>query len=247
MPKSILSTTTLEIGGQEIPVNIYHERRRSIRFSIGRKAAILRLPTHLPTEQQQKEWERFKVWVEKQLLSKPGGEHAFGKSYSNGDTLVVGRRSYLINILETDNKTHAGKMLGKGIIELRLAKGSNGQQQKKATQHLLSRVVAQDFKPEITRRVAELNHLYFQKPINSVNLKYNRSNWGSCSTKGNINLSTCLLFAPDSVIDYVIIHELAHLVEMNHSSKFWALVDQAMPNYQEAEKWLKENWHHCAF
>jgi predicted metal-dependent hydrolase len=66
--------------------------------------------------------------------------------------------------------------------------------------------------------------MYFQKPIKSVNLKYNLSNWGSCSTKGNINLSTRLLFAPDDVIDYVIIHELAHLLEMNHSPHFWAIV-----------------------
>jgi predicted metal-dependent hydrolase len=108
-------------------------------------------------------------------------------------------------------------------------------------------LVAQDYKPAITRRVMELNHLYFQKPVNSVNLKFNRSNWGSCSTKSNLNLSTCLLFAPEDVIDYVIIHELAHLIEMNHSHRFWALVENAMPDYKEKEKWLKDNWQTCVF
>ena len=70
-------------------------------------------------------------------------------------------------------------------------------------------------------------------------MKYNHSNWGSCSSKGNINLSTRLLFAPDDVIDYVIIHELAHRIEMNHSPRFWKLVSDAMPDYKEKEKWLK--------
>jgi predicted metal-dependent hydrolase len=56
-----------------------------------------------------------------------------------------------------------------------------------------------------------------------------------------------LLFAPAEVIDYIIIHELAHLVEMNHSDRFWALVAAAMPDYVEKERWLKVNDHHCQF
>jgi predicted metal-dependent hydrolase len=78
-------------------------------------------------------------------------------------------------------------------------------------------------------------------------LKYNQTNWGSCSTRGNINLSTRLLFAPDDVIDYVIIHELAHLLEMNHSNRFWNIVKKAMPEYREKEVWLKKNGHLCDF
>lgn len=93
----------------------------------------------------------------------------------------------------------------------------------------------------------ELNQIHFQKDFKSVNLKYNSSNWGSCSTRGNINLSTRLLFAPDTVIDYVIIHELTHLIEMNHSPKFWQLVKGAMPDYKEKEKWLKVNGSQCDF
>jgi len=89
--------------------------------------------------------------------------------------------------------------------------------------------------------VHELNERHFQQPIDQVRLKYNHSNWGSCSNKGNINLSTRLLFAPPEVIDYVIIHELAHRLEMNHSPRFWKLVADAMPNYREQERWLKEH------
>ena len=251
MPKSNLQKTTLEVNGQIIPVNVYREARRSIRFSIGKKAAILRLPTHLTKDEQQKEWQRFNKWVEKQITARPGSENVYGKLYKDGDILQVGKRQYLLTIELTDNATHSGKVGGTlesgKAINLKLARKSNEQQRKKATQHLLSRLVAQDFKPEITRRVMELNHLHFQKKVNSVNLKFNRSNWGSCSTKSNVNISTCLLFAPDDVIDYVIIHELAHLVEMNHSPRFWALVENAMPDYKEKEKWLKENWQVCIF
>ncbi|HRI62460.1 MAG TPA: M48 family metallopeptidase, partial [Saprospiraceae bacterium] len=83
--------------------------------------------------------------------------------------------------------------------------------------------------------------------IKSVNLKYNHSNWGSCSAHNNVNLSTRLLFAPQDVQDYVILHELAHLVELNHSDRFWSLVQGYMPDYREKEKWLKLNRSKCDF
>ncbi|MGB3529596.1 MAG: M48 family metallopeptidase, partial [Saprospiraceae bacterium] len=66
-------------------------------------------------------------------------------------------------------------------------------------------------------------------------------------TQGTINLSARLLFAPPVVIDYVIIHELAHLLEHNHSDRYWAIVEQKMPDYQNHEKWLKQNSHLCEF
>ena len=247
MRQYTLQRTSIEVNGQSIPVKIYLEYRHNVRFSIGKKSAILRMPSHLPRKEQREHWQRFEQWVQKQIKTRPGSEKVFGRIYNDGEVLRVGQREYLLRIGETDNATHSGKMEAGRVIHLRLSRHSTEQQRKKATQHLLSRLVAQDFKPAIVRRIMELNRLFFQKKINSINLKYNRSNWGSCSTRGNINLSTRLLFAPDDVIDYVIIHELAHLLEMNHSPRFWALVEKAMPDYREKEKWLKANWQSCSF
>ncbi len=67
--------------------------------------------------------------------------------------------------------------------------------------------------------------------------------WGSCSSKKNINLSWRLIMAPERVIDYVIIHELAHLIELNHSQKFWNIVARIMPSYKKQINWLKKNGH----
>ena len=89
--------------------------------------------------------------------------------------------------------------------------------------------------------------MYFNQKINKVFFKYNKSNWGSCSAAGNINISTRLLFVPDDVLEYVCIHELAHLIEHNHSDRFWGVVEKAMPNYKEKINWLKENGHICSF
>ena len=246
MPKQVVQKSYVEVAGKKVPVSIHLEHRRSIRFYLGKTGAILRLPAAMPTEVQKLEWERFRVWVKKKVAEKGPG-HAFGRTHHDGDELTVGNRTYRLQIVQTENKTHSAKLIGPQVIELRLSAVVGDEQRAKATRHLLSRVIAQDFQAEMERRVRELNHLHFRKPVNSVNLKYNRSNWGSCSTKGNINLSTCLLFAPDDVIDYVIIHELAHLVEMNHSPRFWTLVEDAMPDYTQKKKWLRDTWQRCNF
>jgi hypothetical protein len=68
-----------------------------------------------------------------------------------------------------------------------------------------------------------------------------RTRWGSCSQKGNINFNWKLMMVPEPVIDYVIIHELAHLKEMNHSKNFWKLVAEHYPRWRKHRKWLKEH------
>lgn len=247
MRKSVVEHTFVEVGDQKIPAKIYREIRRSVRFSIAKKGAILRMPIVMLPHEQDREVASFKSWVAKQIIAKQSlQEHFTPKNYKTGDNLTVGERVYRLVVEMTNHKTHSA-MLKNGSIFLRLTSADEELSRLKATKHLLSRVVAQDFLPEITQRVLELNQRHFQKNIRSVNLKYNLSNWGSCSSKGNINLSTRLLFAPQDVMDYVIVHELAHLVEMNHSFKFWNVVSQVMPDYTEKENWLKKNWQLCDF
>jgi len=75
--------------------------------------------------------------------------------------------------------------------------------------------------------------------FNKLVIRDQRSRWGSCSSKGNLNFNFRLILTLPQTIDYVIIHELCHLKEMNHSNKFWSLVEQCMPEYKVWEKWLK--------
>ena len=77
--------------------------------------------------------------------------------------------------------------------------------------------------------------------FNQVRVKKQKTLWGSCSSKNNINLNYLLIMAPMKVIDYVIVHELVHTIHKNHSAKFWQKVEIIMPNYKDARYWLKEN------
>ena len=72
-----------------------------------------------------------------------------------------------------------------------------------------------------------------------VAVRDQKTRWGSCSGKGNVNFNWKLIMAPPQVLDYVVIHELCHLYEFNHSPRFWALVERQMPEYAVWKKWLK--------
>lgn len=238
---------TLNIAGTEVPVKIITENRRSIRAYMGKDSVIMRFPNHLPAAEKEKHRTRLEKWLHKQHAKREGLFQRYQKAdYQSGDTLRVGQRQYELVLTTENRKTSAGKVKN-GKIILKLSHLLNEQQRSEVLRKLLSRLVGADFLPYITQRVHDLNDRYFKRPIQKVRLKYNHSNWGSCSNSGNINLSTRLLFAPPDVIDYVIVHELAHLIELNHSSRFWAQVEKAMPNYKEKEAWLNEFGASCDF
>ena len=77
-------------------------------------------------------------------------------------------------------------------------------------------------------------------PVPKLMLSNAKSRWGSCNSRGEVRLNWRLIQAPPSIINYVVCHELAHLKEMNHSARFWAIVEKLDPNYQQAEKDLKK-------
>ena len=88
-----------------------------------------------------------------------------------------------------------------------------------------------------------LSYFYdkYNLKVNQVRIKEQKTLWGSCSSKNNINLNYLLIMAPMKIIDYVIVHELVHTIHKNHSAKFWQKVETIMPNYKDARNWLKEN------
>ena len=94
-------------------------------------------------------------------------------------------------------------------------------------------------KKDITQKVLEFSKKMRVSPL-AVKINSAKTQWGSCSSKKSINFSWRLVMACDDVIDYVVVHELAHLIEMNHSSRFWTVVENFMPNYNEQKKLLKD-------
>ena len=96
---------------------------------------------------------------------------------------------------------------------------------------------------EQTRKILEerisLMSNQFQLSYNKVSVRALRSKWGSCSRNGNLSFNHLLAMLPIRIIDYIIAHELVHLIEFNHSKKFWRHVESAIPDYKDHRNWLR--------
>jgi hypothetical protein len=237
----------LEVCGKTFRVFIYVENRPNCRASIGRRGIHIRLSKFLTNEQKLQEYLRLKNWAKEYITKhRPDQQQTQAKNYQDGEIFIIQDKSYLIRI-EYVGKTSSKGTLKNGIITLRLSAGMTQKEEHRHKSYLVSRLIGNAFQPMIAQRLQYLNTLHFGKQVKKVTLRYNQTNWGSCSHDGKISISTNLLFAPPQVIDYVLIHELAHLSEHNHSKRFWALVESKMPAYRLAEKWLKENGKNCVF
>lgn len=91
--------------------------------------------------------------------------------------------------------------------------------------------------PEVVSQFAPLVGVTWGR----ITVRHQKTRWGSCSTKGNLNFNCLLLLAPSEVLEYVVIHELCHRKEMNHSPRFWAEVAHICPDYKTHRRWLKQN------
>ncbi len=96
---------------------------------------------------------------------------------------------------------------------------------------------------EAARRLAKSRIKYYNTfyhfKVNRISIKNTKSRWGSCSKKGNLNFNYKIVLLPQDLADYVIVHELCHLGEFNHSKKFWKLVELTIPNYKNLKRKFK--------
>ncbi len=91
--------------------------------------------------------------------------------------------------------------------------------------------------PEKVNRYASLVGVDYGR----ITIRNQRTRWGSCSSKGNLNFNCLLMLLPDEVVDSIVVHELCHRKHMNHSATFYAEVERVFPEYRKCQKWLKEN------
>ena len=100
------------------------------------------------------------------------------------------------------------------------------------------------YRKEARRRITERAAYFAEKmgvDYGRIAIKAAKTRWGSCSAQGNLNFHWKLILMPPAILDYVVVHELAHRIEMNHSPRFWTQVERILPDYRERRRWLKEN------
>lgn len=241
--RSRQTRTSVRWQGIHLPLLIIEEPRIDTRVSIGKTSAYLRLPYTAPKEFKQEKLIWAKKWLLEIMTEKPElAQRWKNKEYRTGQLIKTALKTYCLQ-LATNNAKQTGTAHVEGQnLYLNLPRlGPNDYYTRDFVTSLISRGIANDLLPDFSERVEYYNRLHFRERINSIRLKYVHSRWGSCANNGNLNFSTKILLAPENIMDHIIIHELAHLKEMNHGPRFWKWVEKADPDYLRHEAWLTKN------
>lgn len=231
-PEALRSTErTILVGDRILPLTIRENIRATritLRIEPGGRALKLTVPTGLKRSEVDAFLDRHQGWLLTKLAKfpvssemRPGG--------------VISLRGIPHRIF------HTGKL--RGLTEAVVIDGEYVLQVGGLEDHLARRIAAflkkearLDLEPLVARHAAQIG-----KPVRSITMKDTRSRWGSCSWDGNLSFSWRIVMAPPAVIDYLAAHEVAHLKEMNHGPKFWALCRSLCPGSEAAQKWLKQH------
>ena len=237
-----MSSKLYKIEGIPVPLKLFIERRNNATVSVTPRNIIIRLPSYLSAEERQEIIAKHLEWAKKTIQEK----QLFASFKSNVldyhlKTITIYNTEFLIHVLESKTSKNKLSYIGNYTIELYLLKQEFEQNNVSLIKELLIKFTNKFFRNKIIIETKRLNELYFNEAIKDIKLKYSTSKWGACYPDRTLLFSTKLLLMPNEIIEYVIIHELAHLKEMNHSDRFWKLVKTAMPDYKKHVRWLKLN------
>jgi predicted metal-dependent hydrolase len=241
--RSRQTRTSVRWQGIHLPLLIIEEPRIDTRVSIGKTSAYLRLPYTAPREFKHEKLIWAKKWLLETLTEKPAlAQRWKPKEYRTGQVIRTAFKNFVLH-LSTNNARATGTVHvddDQLVLSLPRLEGDDFYT-RDFINALISKGISNDLLPDFTERVHMYNKLHIREKINSVRLKYIHSRWGSCANSGNLNFSTKILLAPTHIMDHIIIHELAHLKEMNHGPRFWKWVEKGDPDYLKNEAWLKKN------
>ncbi len=208
-------------------------KRKKVTITIERdRKVVVHAPNHASEEAIGRIVEAKRHWIyEKMRHSQKYTErpHPPGKELVNGESALFLGRSYRIEVVEKETE----------IVEFDqrfLIPASCARHKKDAMREWYIARAKERILPRVVKRARELGVSFGQALI--VDSRYR---WGSCTVRDNINLNWRLIKAPIFVVDYVIAHELAHLLEPNHTPRFWNIVKTQVPNMDGARDWLREH------
>ncbi len=241
--RSRQTRTSLRWQGIHLPILIIEEPRSDTRVSIGKTAAYLRMPFQAPREYKQEKLIWAKKWLLETLTEKPAlAQRWKNKEYRSGQVIRTAFKNFTLHLTTNKGKSTGTVHVDQNQLVLSLPKlEENDYYTRDFITTLISRGISSDLLPEFSGRVHTYNKKFYREDINSIRLKYVHSRWGSCATNGNLNFSSKILLAPTSVMDHIIIHELAHLKEMNHGPRFWKWVEKGDPDFRKNEAWLAKH------
>ena len=174
------------------------------------------------------------LWIKQKLALQASAIVSKPKEYVDGEAFAYLGRNYR---LKCAKGVEESVKLKSGYLNVTTKNG------KRNSEHLKA-VVEQWYRTKALSRLIDKTRRYsaiLKVEPTSINLKDYKAMWGSCSPKGVVSYNWRIILAPHKIVDYIVVHELCHLIEPNHSSKYWKQVRSVIPEYENSKEWLKNN------
>jgi predicted metal-dependent hydrolase len=174
------------------------------------------------------------LWIKQKLALQATANISKPKEYVDGEAFAYLGRNYR---LKCAIGTEESVKLRSGYLNVTIKNGKRNSEHIKAAIEQWYRTKALSRLIDKTRRYSAI----LKVEPTSINLKDYKAMWGSCSPKGVVSYNWRIILAPHKIVDYIVVHELCHLIEPNHSSKYWKQVRSVIPDYENSKEWLKNN------
>ncbi len=225
---------------KEVPYLVKRSKRRKKTISIKIDAdgsVVVLCPWKTPTREIEQLLEEKKNWIFRSLAKHQKAKR-FSSSVQNGKLVLLGEE-YLLKYSWTSRKVNRVKIRGNAIIiESNVVSDADKKEEK--IRRILIEWLRKRLEEVIIERVQKFQQIMHVQP-KEIKIRKYKARWGSHNGRGILTFNLFLVMAPLRIIDYVVVHELAHLLENNHSKKFWQQVERVLPDYKQRRKWLKEN------
>lgn len=231
-------------GGRDIYINIIYSKRKTICLEIRNDLTVnLRAPYFVTKREILKFIEGKKDWLfvtceEAAALKAEAVEIGFKNIYFDGALLPYkGENCIRLNIIRDGEPQSAAVNydLDEKIISITTL-SENAEFIRECVVDVYRKLARSEFEEKAAYYAERMGVTY-----NRIAVKEQKTRWGSCSGKGNLNFNWKLILMPERILNYIVVHELAHLIEMNHSSAFWAQVEKIIPDYKKRVAWLRKS------
>jgi len=229
------------VDDKKISYTLRKTRRKTIGISIDMKGEVrVSAPVGVSEKQICEAVQKKAGWIAKKVNEAiEMNSNVVLKEFVSGEKFSYLGKDYTLEVLEKDSGKAEVRMKDDSVF-VYITRGYSGESRKQAVKEALIKWYRQRFSEVVSQRMEKYS-LQLQVAPRRVVIKDQKTRWGSCSQKGNINLNWRLIMAPLPVIDYVVVHELCHLKVMNHSKSFWKLVESILPDCYDRRRWLKIN------
>jgi predicted metal-dependent hydrolase len=208
--------------------------KKSATIKVEEGAVTVIVPRALPLERiEQLVLDKYR-WIKGKLYIQSQVQPVAVKEFVNGEVFSYLARNYRLKI---NHGSYQPAKLIKGQLVVTVPQDAENS-------NIIRNAIIRWYRARALERLKEKSNRYAtiigQTP-KSVDIKTFKARWGSCSTNGKVLFNWKIMMAPNRIVDYVVVHELCHLLHHNHSPLFWKSVERVMPDYAECKEWLKLN------